>query len=313
MQNQKIAWVFPGQGSQKQGMLSSLYAQEKCVRDTFSEASYTLGFDLYDIIQNDASRLNQTEYTQPAILASSVALWRLAQEKQIIAPDYLAGHSLGEYSALTCAGSLTLGDAVSLVHKRGQLMQQAVPVGAGAMGVILGLDDEIVINLCQTLSSSQNEDYVAAVNFNCQGQVVVAGRASSVNMALEQAKTLGAKRAMLLPVSVPSHCKLMKSAAEYLAEDIKKVSLGLPRIPVLQNADLGFHRDVGSISKALVAQLTSPVNWVKTIQIFEGLDCQTIVECGPGKVLTSLNKRIATNVACSAINGQDALQQLLTD
>lgn len=305
MQDKNIAVVFPGQGSQKQGMLHDFYDDSALVRGAFAEASEALGFDLWQMIQHEPGKLNQTEFTQPAILTASVAIWRLWQKQVGVRPGILAGHSLGEYSALVCAEALSLADAALLVHKRGQLMQDAVPEGEGAMGVILGLDDASVMALCDATSSEDRP--VCAVNFNCPGQVVVAGNALAVKQALVSAKEAGAKRAMLLPVSVPSHCVLMKPAAEKLADYLDTLTLTTPIIPVLQNADLQCHQHVVDIKQALVKQLYAPVNWVSAVEVLLERGVMQVVECGPGKVLTSLNKRIATEATCMALNDLQAL------
>ncbi len=283
-----IAFVFPGQGSQKLNMLSDFY-QESIIQNTFAEASEALGFDLLQLIQQDEAKLNQTQFTQPAILAASIALYRLWFAKTQAVPDYLAGHSLGEYSALVVAEVLKFADAVKLVHLRGQLMQEAVPEGKGAMAVILGLDDRGVIEAC---AEAAQGSIVSAANFNAPGQVVIAGETLAVNRAMETAKVMGAKRALPLAVSVPSHCLLMCSAAEKLAQHFETVSVSAPKINVIHNVDATSHADPVGIKDALVKQLDQPVLWVKSMQALETLGVNTFVECGPGKVLTGLNKRI---------------------
>ncbi len=283
-----IAFVFPGQGSQKINMLQDFY-QEAIVQEVFYEASEALGFSLLHVIQEDEAKLNQTAFTQPAILASSIALYRLWLAETGIHPDYLAGHSLGEYSALVVAGVLSFRDAIKLVHLRGQLMQEAVPAGQGAMAVILGLDDRGVMDAC---AAAAQGGIVSAANFNAPGQVVIAGETLAVNRAMETAKVMGAKRALPLAVSVPSHCPLMRSAAEKLALHFEGITLAAPAIKIIHNVDAALHTDSAGIKEALVQQLDQPVLWVKSMQVLENLGVKVFVECGPGKVLTGLNKRI---------------------
>lgn len=283
-----IAFVFPGQGSQKRNMIHDFYS-EQIVQASFQEASDALGFDLLTLIQENEEKLNQTEFTQPAILAASLALYRLWVEKKGILPTHVAGHSLGEYTALVVAKVLSFHDALRLVHLRGQLMQNAVPSGEGAMAAILGLDDQGVMDACQEAAQG---DIVSAVNFNAPGQVVIAGHVQAVTRAIETAKALGAKRALPLPVSVPSHCILMKSAAEKLGDYLENVTFSPATLPVIQNIDAGCHTDSTAIKEALIQQLYHPVQWVKSMQKLESAGVSQFVECGPGKVLTGLNKRI---------------------
>ncbi len=292
-----IAFVFPGQGSQKLQMLQEFYA-ENSVKETFTEASDALGWDVLQLICQDEVRLNQTEFTQPAILAASVALYRLWIQETGFIPHYLAGHSLGEYTALVVAETLRFSDALKLVHLRGQLMQKAVPAGQGAMAAILGLDDQGVIEACR--EAAQGE-IVAAANFNAPGQVVIAGEVLAVARAMETAKSMGAKRALALPVSVPSHCLLMQEAAENLAQYLESIPVSAPKIPVVHNVDAGLHAEPTDIKKALVQQLDQPVLWVKCVQTLEALGVNTFVECGPGKVLTGLNKRISAEGVCFSL------------
>ena len=284
----KLAFLFPGQGSQKLNMLSD-FAETEIFIETFLTAKKVLGFDLQEIIHSEPLRLNQTEYTQPAILAASIALWRLFCAHSEMRPAFLAGHSLGEYTALVVAEVLSFEDSLKLVYLRGQLMQQAVKEGAGAMAAILGLDDQGVVESCR---EAAQDEVVSAVNFNAPGQVVIAGHASAVIRAIETAKALGAKKAMLLPVSVPSHCLLMKPAAEELAKALSAVKFSAPLIPVVQNVDAGFHTDLDGIKAALIEQLYHPVQWVKSVQKLADQGANILVECGPGRVLTGLNKRI---------------------
>lgn len=285
----KTAFVFPGQGSQKAGMLAELAEQFSSVQETFAEASEALGFDLWHIAQSGEG-LNQTEFTQPALLTASIALWRVWLELGGVAPKYLAGHSLGEYSALVASEALSLKDAVKLVNLRGQLMQNAVPQGKGAMAAILGLDDEKVVELCAQVTASADGS-VEAANYNAQGQVVVAGDAAQVDALMVLAKENGAK-AIALPVSVPSHCSLMKLAAEEFAKALADVSIQAPRIPVIQNVNANAAQNVDLIRQALTSQLYESVQWTKTLQVLEEQKISYIVECGPGNVLTNLAKRL---------------------
>lgn len=284
----KLAFVFPGQGSQKLNMLND-FVNDAIVQQTFLEASEALGFNLMEIIEKDEAKLNQTEYTQPAILAASIALWRLFCEKSAVRPEFLAGHSLGEYTALVVAEVVSFIDALKLVHLRGQLMQAAVKKGEGAMAAVLGLDDQGVIEACK---EAAHDEIISAVNFNAPGQVVIAGNTNAVTRAIDTAKTLGAKRAVLLPVSVPSHCMLMKPAADQLAAALNDVTFKDPKIAIVQNVDADFHYDVAAIKQALIAQLYNPVQWVKSVKKLASQGVNIFVECGPGKVLTGLNKRI---------------------
>ena len=288
--SQSNVFVFPGQGSQQLGMLAELAAENPIIEQTFAEASAVLGYDLWLLVQNGpAEELNQTDKTQPALLCSSVALWRLWQQKGAEQPAIMAGHSLGEYSALVCAGALGFTDAIDLVRLRGEYMQQAVPAGTGAMAAILGLADELVEAAC---AQAQQGQVVAAVNYNCPGQVVIAGEKDAVARAIENCKASGAKRAIELPVSVPSHCQLMKPAAEKLAAKLQTVSLQMPQIPVLQNVTAREPQSVEQIKENLIAQLYSPVLWTASMQAIVDTGVTRSIECGPGKVLSGLNKKI---------------------
>lgn len=280
--------VFPGQGSQSLGMLAS-YAGESVVSKTFAEASDALGLDVWQLVQSDELRLNQTEYTQPALLTASVAIYRLWLEKGGAVPALMAGHSLGEYSALTCAGLFSLADAVKLVNLRGQCMQSAVPAGVGAMAAVIGLDDDGVKNLCDALAG---EDVLAPVNYNSPGQVVIAGNKAAVDRAVAEGKTHGARMVKPLAVSVPSHCSLMKEAADNFAESLNAVELGQVVVPVIQNVTASSQTDVEGIQRALLQQLYSPVRWVESMQMAIDAGTQRAVEFGPGSVLQGLNKRI---------------------
>ena len=288
------AFVFPGQGSQSLGMLAELGAQQRLVLDTFSEASDALGYDLWALIQNGpVEQLNQTDKTQPAILAVSIALWRLWLAEGGARPTYVAGHSLGEYSALVAADSLPLAAAVKLVELRGQLMQQAVPAGQGGMAAILGLEDADVLAAC---SEAAQGDVVSAVNFNAPGQVVIAGSAAAVERAIEACKARGAKRAMALPVSVPSHCDLMRPAAERFAESVAAIEWQAPKIALVQNVSAAVVNDLETLKRDLLAQLYSPVRWVESMQKLAECGVTALVECGPGKVLSGLNKRCVKGI-----------------
>ncbi|MHB1141851.1 MAG: ACP S-malonyltransferase [Sulfuricaulis sp.] len=289
-----LAFIFPGQGSQSVGMLNALAAEFPVVKETFAEASQALGKDLWQLAeQGPEEKLNQTEITQPVMLAAGVATWRAWLAANGPRPQYMAGHSLGEYSALVCSEALGFAEAMKLVADRGRFMQQAVPAGQGAMAAILGLDDDAVRKLCE--QAAQGE-VLEAVNFNSPGQVVIAGATAAVNRAVEQSRAAGAKRAILLPVSVPSHCRLMHPAAQQMAERLKQAQIRAPRIPVLHNAHVQAESDPQAIRNALVRQIESPVRWVETVQKMAADGVTRIVECGPGKVLTGLNKRIVKTV-----------------
>ncbi len=289
-----LAFVFPGQGSQAVGMLAEMGAAESIVVDTFGEASAALGYDLWALVQQGpAELLNQTDKTQPAILTASIALWRLWAAKSAALPAYVAGHSLGEYSALVAAGSVSLVDAVRLVERRGQLMQAAVPAGTGGMAAILGLDDADVQAAC---AEAAQGEVVSAVNFNAPGQVVVAGAAAAVERAIIACKARGAKRAMALPVSVPSHCALMQPAAEQFAESLAAIQWQQPKIALVQNVSAEVVTDLTLLEKNLLAQLYSPVRWVESMVCLAAQGVTDVVECGPGKVLSGLNKRCIKGV-----------------
>jgi [acyl-carrier-protein] S-malonyltransferase len=285
----KTAIVFPGQGSQKVGMLAELAEQFSTIQATFAEASEAVGFDLWHIAQSGEG-LDQTEFTQPVLLTASIALWRVWLEQGGVAPKYMAGHSLGEYSALVAAGALSLADAVKLVNLRGKLMQSAVPQGVGAMAAILGLEDAQVIELC-VQATANGEGSVEAANYNAKGQVVVAGNKDRVEALITLAKENGAK-AIALPVSVPSHCSLMKPAAEQFASSLVNTDIQMPRIPVIQNVAAEAAVDVDTLRNALTAQLYQSVQWTKTLQFLQDEGVEYIVECGPGNVLANMAKRL---------------------
>ncbi|MGQ4275956.1 ACP S-malonyltransferase [Pseudidiomarina sp. E22-M8] len=300
------AYVFPGQGSQTVGMLADVAAEYSVVGETFAEASEVLGYDLWQLVQDGpAERLNETQRTQPALLTASVALYRALEQAGVVAPRWLAGHSLGEYSALVCSGCLDFKDAVALVAKRGELMQEAVPTGVGSMAAIIGLDDALVEEACAAAAGDQ---IVGAVNYNSPGQVVIAGNVEAVERAGEACKERGAKRVLPLPVSVPSHCALMQPAAEHMAVELGKITLTTPNIPVVNNVDVKVERDADKIRDALIRQLYSPVRWTETIRYLVEQGVTEIYEIGPGKVLTGLNKRIDKTVQGDAVNTVDAIK-----
>lgn len=304
-----IAFVFPGQGSQSVGMLAELGANHRVVVETFSQASQVLGYDLWELVQHDQSeQLNQTHITQPALLSASVALWRLWLEKGGITPTMLAGHSLGEYSALVCAGALGFSDAIRLVEARGQFMQAAVPPGQGAMAAIIGLDNDAIVLACEV--SAQGET-VAPVNYNSPGQVVIAGAKLAVERAMVVCKAAGAKRALALPVSVPSHCALMLPAAEKLRTILAGVKMNLPIIPVVHNVDAKLASSSEAIISNLVAQLHQPVLWTQCVESIAASGVDLVVECGPGKVLNGLTKRINKTLQSASINDAVSLAATL--
>lgn len=306
----KQAWVFPGQGSQSLGMLSDLATQHEVIQQTFAQASDALGYDLWDVVNNDEQKLNQTHITQPALLTASYAIYQLLLQNGLDQPAYMAGHSLGEYSALVCAGVLDFADGVKLVEARGQFMQQAVPEGTGAMYAIIGLDDDKVVASCQQ-AQEQSKQIVSAVNFNSPGQVVIAGNKDATERAANLCKENGAKRALPLAVSVPSHCALMQPAAEKLAELLNSIEFKAPQVPVLNNVDVASPSDPELIKKALVEQLYSPVRWTETIVKLADLEVENLLEVGPGKVLTGLIKRIDKRLNCQAANTVDSVNALV--
>jgi [acyl-carrier-protein] S-malonyltransferase len=305
----KFAFVFPGQGSQKAGMLAELAQAHQIVADTFTEASEALGHDLWRIVQeNPDGQLDRTEFTQPALLASSVAIWRLWQQHQGPLPEMLAGHSLGEYSALVSAGVMSLADGIRLVHRRGLYMQEAVPVGAGAMAAIIGMDDAKIDDICRSVAA---DGVVAAANFNSPGQTVIAGDKAAVERAMAALKEAGAKRALPLNVSVPSHCALMKPAAERLAAEFSAVEFHSPSIPVVQNINGRAVRDLGEIRENLLKQLYMPVQWVDTVYCMRDFGVAKVVECGPGKVLAGLVKRVHPEMEAFGTDMPDAFTEAL--
>lgn len=303
--NNNLAFVFPGQGSQSTGMLSNLAVSSSELINTFNRASEVLGFDLWDMVSNGpVEELNKTVNTQPAMLAAGYAVWQAWCDKSEIRPGWLAGHSLGEYTALVCSGSLLFEDAVTLVAKRGQFMQEAVPVGTGAMAAILGLEDSQVLQVCTEVAE---KEVVAAVNFNAPGQVVIAGNLEAVERAMAVAKEVGAKRTVKLPVSVPSHCALMLPAAENLEKLMQDINFETPDITLIHNVDVNSHNDATVIRNALKEQLYKPVRWVATIKFLHEQGVTDFVECGPGKVLTGLDKRIAKSASHYSISDPDSI------
>ncbi len=299
MRNSTLAFVFPGQGSQRVGMLRDLAESYPEVRQTFEEAGAVLGDDLWKLAQEGpAESLDQTRNTQPVLLAAGVAVWRAWCANSPALPSVLAGHSLGEYTALVAAGSLDFADAVRAVRARAEFMQEAVPAGVGGMAAVLGLTDEQVVTCCR---EAAGDEVVEAVNFNAPGQVVIAGSAAAVKRAEDCCKAAGAKRVLPLAVSVPSHCALMKPAAEKLAASLEDIAFRTPEIPVLQNVDAAAETAPDRIRSKLVEQLYRPVRWVDTVRAMHAQGVQTLLECGPGKVLSGLNKRIERSLQVDSL------------
>ena len=305
----KFAMVFPGQGSQTVGMLKDLADNYPIVKSTFAEASEVLGYDLWALIQTGpAEELNKTWQTQPALLASSVAIYRVWQSENGSEPDFMAGHSLGEYSALVCAGVIDFKDAIKLVELRGKLMQEAVPNGTGAMYAIIGLDNDSIRLACEQAAQGQ---VVAPVNFNSPGQVVIAGNKEAVERAGALCKEAGAKRALPLAVSVPSHCALMKPAADKLASTLNSITFNAPKFAVINNVNVKVESAADNIKGALIAQLYSPVRWTETVEEMANQGVTLLVEMGPGKVLTGLTKRIVDTLSGCAVNDKASLDAAL--
>ncbi|MGE9550402.1 ACP S-malonyltransferase [Erwinia amylovora] len=305
----QFAMVFPGQGSQTVGMLAELAAEHPLVEQTFREASDALGYDLWALVQQGpAEELNKTWQTQPALLAASVAIFRVWQEKGGKVPSMVAGHSLGEYSALVCAGVIDFAEAIKLVELRGKLMQEAVPAGTGAMQAIIGLDDAAIAKACEESAQGQ---VVSPVNFNSPGQVVIAGNKDAVERAGAACKAAGAKRALPLPVSVPSHCALMKPAADKLAVALEKLTFNAPVFPVVNNVDVQCETSPEAIRSALVRQLYSPVRWTECVEFMAGQGVTSLLEVGPGKVLTGLTRRIVDTLTAAAVNDSASLSAAL--
>ncbi|MBU0744614.1 MAG: ACP S-malonyltransferase [Gammaproteobacteria bacterium] len=304
----KYAIVFPGQGSQAVGMLKELAAVYPQIQDTFNEASELLGYDLWDLVQNGPEdKLNQTEFTQPALLAAGVAVWRVWNIKNRAMPSFLAGHSLGEYTALVCSDAIAFDKAIKIVQARGRFMQNAYH-GEGAMVAIVGLEDDMVKKVCDEAA----QDYILVpANYNSIGQTVLAGHLVAAKRAEVLAKDLGAKIVKILPVSVPSHCALMKLAAVQLSEMLAEVTINPPKIPVIQNADVNCYQDPQKIREELVRQLYSPVRWVETVRFMIDNGVKSVLECGPGKVLTGLNKRISSEIVADFIGEPQRLKNYL--
>ncbi len=304
-----IAMVFPGQGSQSQGMQAELAASYPEVAAVYAEASDILGYDLWQLVQDGpVERLGETTVTQPAMLTAGYAAWRVWQAAGGSAPSLLAGHSLGEYTALVCGGSVSFADALKVVRRRSELMQGAVPAGAGAMAAILGLDDEVVIEVCK---EAAGEGVADAVNFNSPGQVVIAGDTQAIDRAIELAKERGARRALLLPVSVPAHSALMREAGEALSEALAEAEFNTPQITVIAASDALAYSDGDDTRARLSRQVYAPVRWVDTIAAMTGIGATSIIECGPGKVLAGLVRRIDKTLACSYIDSDESLQKAL--
>lgn len=304
-----LSFVFPGQGSQSLGMLSDLATNHGEVQETFEEASEALNKDLWKMSQEGpAELLNQTVNTQPLMLAAGVATWRVWSKQTDIKPSWMAGHSLGEYSALVCANSIAFDDAIKVVAERARFMQEAVPDGVGAMAAVLGLENHLVVAACK---EAAGDEIVSAVNFNAPGQVVIAGHAAAVNRAIEVAKEQGARRAVLLPVSVPSHCSLMEPAAERLDELLQSIEIRTPETAVLHNNDVNCHEAPEVIRNALKSQLFNPVRWTETVRFMSDQGVNTLVECGPGKVLSGMNKRIVKGITALPVIDEATLNKTL--
>ena len=307
----KLAIVFPGQGSQSIGMLSQLASMHSVVKNTFDEASAQLGYDLWELTQQGPeAQLNQTEYTQPAILAADVAVYRVWQIKNGTLPDYVAGHSLGEYAALVCAEAIHFSDAIQLVATRGRLMQETMPAGLGAMAAIVGLDDNTIIAICQQAAEGE---IVAPANFNAIGQVVIAGHTTAVERALALANQAQARLATMIPVSVPCHCELLNPAADAFTEHLASIPIQSPKLNVINNVEVSIYQQPDDIRDLLIRQLYSPVRWVETIQTMANDACTLIIESGPGRILTGLNKRIDRTLRSLPIYDNDTLATAINE
>jgi [acyl-carrier-protein] S-malonyltransferase len=308
-QTNNLAFIFPGQGSQSLGMLKDLANSHIEIKHTFEQASEALSIDLWAIVTDGPEEaLNQTQNTQPVMLAAGFAVWEVWCKYSNIRPKWMAGHSLGEYTALVCSGALSFEEGIKLVAVRGKLMQEAVPAGIGSMAAILGLEDQQVVNICAQVAE---HEVVSAVNFNAPGQVVIAGNLAAVERAMLAAKDMGAKRAILLPVSVPSHCALMKSAAEKLDTYLLNTVVSNPKMTVIHNVDVASHSSPEQIRVTLSQQLYQPVRWVETIKLLNDRGVTRFVECGPGKVLVSLNKRIVKDAEHFSIYNSETLTEVL--
>jgi [acyl-carrier-protein] S-malonyltransferase len=305
-----LAFVFPGQGSQKIGMLAELAEQNPIIEKTFNEASEVLGYDMWQLIQQgEQYEINLTQRTQPILLTCSLAIWRLWNEKQGAVPSQMAGHSLGEWSALVCANVIDFADGLRIVEARGKYMQQAVPVGQGAMAAIIGLEDQAILDACSEASSL---GVVDAVNFNAPGQVVLAGSNDAVERAMEICKSAGAKRALPLPVSAPFHTSLMKPAADNLAEMVNAVTFRAPEVPIMHNVHAENESDPQVIKALMLEQIYSPVKWVDCVKQLKASGASTLVECGPGKVLSGLTKRIDRELTALATESAADFDAALT-
>jgi len=303
----KYIITFPGQGSQSIGMMNSL-EHIPIIRKTFIEASEILNKDFWAMTSSDNQEINQTLNTQPLMLTAGVATWRYLQENNLDSPIFVAGHSLGEFTALVAGKSLTFNDALKVVTKRAELMQNAVPAGKGAMAAIIGLEDQRVIELCK---EEQGNDILEGVNFNSPGQVVIAGTKSTLEKSLQSFKDAGAKRAILLPVSVPSHCKLMHPASILFGDYLKKVVFNLPKFPIIQNYEAMHYNEIDKIKSALVSQIFNPVRWTETIKLLSAEGINLFIEAGPGKVLTGLNRRINKEASHVSVTNEEAVDEIL--
>ena len=304
-----IAMVFPGQGSQSQGMQADLAADFTEVADVYAEASDIMGYDLWQLVQNDPDkRLGETVVTQPAMLTAGYAAWRVWESSGGAVPDQMAGHSLGEYTALVCAGAVSFADALTVVRRRSELMQQAVPAGGGAMAAILGLDDDAILAVC---AQAAQGEVVDAVNFNAPGQVVIAGDKDAIDRAIELAREQGARRALILPVSVPAHSSLMRAAGEALQESLGVAKFEAPGITVMAASTATPYADAQDIRERLSRQVYAPVQWVNTIHAMTAAGATSVIECGPGKVLAGLMRRIDKTTPCACINSVNGLQAAL--
>ena len=309
----KFAFVFPGQGSQSVGMMNG-YADLPVIQQTFQEASDILKQDLWAMVNNGpADDLNLTINTQPLMLTAGIAVYRAWTDLGGEKPALMAGHSLGEYTALVAAEALNFADALALVRFRAQAMQQAVPEGIGGMAAILGLDDEIVATICRVIINQNNAESLEPANYNSPGQIVIAGHKNAILRGIEMAKAQGAKRAIMLPMSIPSHCSLMQPAADKMKQQLQHVALQSPKIPVVHNANVKIHSDAADIKEILVRQLTGPVRWVDTVKAFAASGITHVVECGPGKVLAGLNKRIDQNLQQLSLADSEATRQAINN